>query len=122
MASYTADQLREGTPIEALTSGTTYTFTLTNPTNVGTAYFTVDTVSNYSGSYAGQPTNAVGTYTSFGGGIIGQGDSLVVESDYKSSVIIGNSGTAQYSFTPTSNIAVGSSLLRATGDVALTIS
>ena len=59
---------------------------------------------------------------SFGGGIIGQGDSLVVESDYKSSVIIGNSGTAQYSFTPTSNIAVGSSLLRATGDVALTIS
>ena len=31
MASYTSDQLREGTPIEALTGGTTYTFTLSNP-------------------------------------------------------------------------------------------
>lgn len=114
MSSYTADQLREGTPIEALTGGTTYTFTLTNPTSVGTAYFTVDTVSNYSGSYAGQPTNAVGTYVGF--------EDSLVESDYKSSVVVGNSGTASYTFTPTSNIAVSSSLLRATGDVALTIS
>ena len=122
MASYTSDQLREGTPIEALTGGTTYTFTLTNPTNVGTAYFTVDTVSNYSGSYAGQPTNAVGTYVGFTSGIVGKGDGLVIESDYKSSVIVSNSRTARYTFTPTSNIAVSSSFLRATGGITLSIS
>ena len=59
MASYTAVQLNgAGTPTEALSGAKT--FTITN-TLSGSAYFTVETVRNYSGSYAGQATNALGT-------------------------------------------------------------
>ena len=47
---------------------------------------------------------------------------MVIESDYKSSVIVSNSRTARYTFTPTSNIAVSSSFLRATGGITLSIS
>ena len=51
MASYTAEQLNgEGTPIEALTGGVSYVFSIGNTTSTGSAYFTVETVKNYSGS------------------------------------------------------------------------
>ena len=115
MASYTAEQLRgAGTPTEALSGAKT--FTLSNP-STGSAYFTVETVRNYSGSYGGQPTNALGTYGSFTNI---DADTLITSS-YISSVVV-PSGASSYQFTPTSTVAVSSSMLRATGDITLTIS
>ncbi len=120
MASYTAQQLSgEGTPIEAISGQKT--FTLTKPSNLsGSAYFTIETVKNSSGNYASKPTNALGTYATFANGV---GIDTLVTSSYISSVVIdGNSTGGSYKFTPTANIAVSSSFLRATGGVTLTIS
>ena len=115
MASYTAAQLNgAGTPTEALSGAKT--FTITN-TLSSSAYFTVETVSNYSGSYAGQATNALGTYGSFTNI---DADTLITSS-YVSSVIV-PSGVSSYQFTPTSAVAVSSSRLRGTGGITLTIS
>ena len=117
MASYTASQLNgAGTPIEALTVGVSYVFTITNTTSTGSAYFTVETVRNYSGSYGGQPTNALGTYSSFSS--IDQ--DFMISSSYISSVVVPEGGGI-YQFTPTSNIALSSSFLRGTGGISLDI-
>ena len=115
MASYTAQQLNgAGTPTEALSGQKT--FTLTNPSS-GSAYFTVETVRNATGSYAGQATNALGSYASF----TDIDSDTLVTSSYISSVVV-PSGASSYQFTPTSTVAVSSSMLRATGGVTLTIS
>jgi hypothetical protein len=117
MASYTASQLNGvGTPIEALTGGVSYVFSISNTTSTGSAYFTVETVRNYSGSYAGQTTNALGLYSSFSD--IEQ--NTLITSSYISSVVVERGG-GTYQFTPTSNVAVSSSFLRATGDMSLEI-
>lgn len=117
MASYTASQLNgAGTPIEALTGGVSYVFTITNTTSTGSAYFTVETARNLSGSYAGQPTNALGLYSSFSDIEL----NTLITSSYISSVVVGKGG-GTYQFTPTSNIAVSSSFLRATGGITLGI-
>jgi|TARA_R110000764_G_scaffold47656_1_gene106191 hypothetical protein len=117
MASYTASQLNgAGTPIEALTAGVSYVFTIGNTTSTGSAYFTVETVKNYSGSYAGQPTNALGLYSSFSD--IEQ--DFLITSSFVSSVVVENGGGI-YQFTPTSNIALSSSFLRGTGGITLDI-
>ena len=117
MASYTADQLNgEGTPIEALTGGVSYVFSIWNTTITGSAYFTVENVKNYSGSYAGQPTNALGLYSSFSD--IDQ--NTLVTSSYISSVVVLEGGGI-YQFTPDADIAVSSSYLRATGGMTLGI-
>ena len=115
MASYTAAQLKgAGTPTEALSGAKT--FTLNNPLS-GSAYFTVETVRNNTGSYAGQATNAIGAYASFTGI---DADTLVTSS-YISSVVVPK-GTSSYQFTPTSTVSVSSSMLRGTGGITLTIS
>lgn len=117
MAAYTAEQLRgAGTPTEALAGNKTFTFT--KPASIsGSAYFTIETVRNYSGSYAGQPTNALGAYTNFTSIDI---DTLVTSS-YIASVVVPDGG-GSFQFNPTTNIAVSSSMLRATDGVTLTIS
>ena len=115
MASYTADQLRQGTPVEAISGNKT--FTLTNA-NKGTCYFSIETIANATGSYdSSSPKNAIGTYGSF---TDINADSLVTSS-YIASVII-PSGGGSFQFNPTTNIAVSSSMLRATGGATLTIS
>lgn len=117
MASYTAEQLYgEGTPIEGLTGGVSYVFTITNTTSTGSAYFTVETVKNYSGSNAGAPTNALGSYASFSD--IDQ-DTLITSSYISSVVIPGGGGV--YQFTPDATVAVSSSMLRGTGGISLEI-
>jgi hypothetical protein len=117
MASYTASQLNgAGTPIEVLTGGVSYVFTITNTTSTGSAYFTVETARNLSGSYAGQPTNALGLYSSFSDIEL----NTLITSSYISSVVVGKGG-GTYQFTPTSNVAVSSSFLRATGGMSLEI-
>jgi hypothetical protein len=118
MASYSAEQLNgEGTPIEALTGGVSYTFAIGNTTSTGSAYFTVETVRNYSGSYAEQPTNALGTYASFSD--IDQ--NTLITSSYISSVVVLEGG-GEYQFTPDADIAISSSYLKTTGGMTLQIS
>ena len=115
MASYTAEQLNgAGTPCEIFNS--VKIFTLVNPLS-SSAYFTVETIRNATGSYAGQATNALGTYASF----TGIDPDTLITSSYISSVVV-PSGASGYRFTPSSVVAVSSSMLRATGGVTLTIS
>ncbi len=93
MATYTAQQLNgAGTPTEVLSGQKT--FTLTNPLN-GSAYFTVETVRNATGSYANKPTNALGTYATF----VGIDIDTLITSSYISSVVV-PSGNSSYKFTP----------------------
>ena len=115
MASYTANQLNgAGTPIEALTAGVSYAFTITNTTSTGSAYFTVETVRDSNGFYdSTRPTNALGIYSLFS--VEG-----LITSSYISSVVVTDLGGI-YQFTPTSNIALGSSFLRGTGGISLDI-
>ena len=118
MASYTAEQLNgKGTPIEELTAGTSYGFVITNSNSTGSSYFTVETVRNLSGSYAGQPTNALGTYSDFNG----IDNNTLITSSYISSVVVPK-GSGRYTFTPTGTVDAGSSMLRATGGISLVIS
>lgn len=115
MASYTANQLNgAGTPTEALSG--LKTFTLTNPLN-SSAYFTVETVRNATGSYANQPTNALGTYAT----LTGKAVDTLITSSYISSVVV-PPGASSYRFTPTATVEDGSSMLRATGGITLVIS
>jgi hypothetical protein len=114
MASYTAEQLRVGTPTEALVGNKT--FTLSNPAT-GSAYFTIETVPNNTGSYTTQPTNALGAYSNFTSIDV---DSLVTSS-YIASVVVPE-GNSSFQFNSTVDVAVSSSTLRATGGITLTIS
>ena len=116
MATYTAQQLNgAGTPTEAISGQKT--FTLTNPSS-GSAYFTVETVRNATGSYANKPTNALGAYATF----VGIDIDTLITSSFISSVVVPSGAVSSYKFTPTANVAISSSMLRATGGITLTIS
>ena len=118
MASYTANQLYgAGTPIEALTAATTYTFTLSTPVASGSAYFTVETVRNANGFYDTQPSNSLGSYASF----TGINEDTSITSPFISSIVVPQGG-GSYTFTPTADVAISSSFLKSTGGVTLTIS
>ncbi len=118
MASYTADQLYgAGTPIEALTAATTYTFTLSTPVSSGSAYFTIETVRNANGFYDTQPSNSLGSYASF----TSIDEDTLITSSFISSVVVPQGG-GSYTFTPTADVAISSSFLKSTGGVTLTIS
>lgn len=117
MASYTGAQLEgQGTPIEALTAGTEYIFTVTPPsTLLGSAYFTFETVRNANGFYDSTTVqNAVGTLSS------SNIPTLPIQSPYIFSEIISPGGNT-FSFTPTNNVAAGSAFLRGTGGISLAI-
>ena len=117
MASYTGNELEgQGTPIEALTAGTEYIFTVTPPsTLLGSAYFTFETVRNANGFYdSTTPQNAVGTLSS------SNIPTLPIQSPYIFSEIISPGGNT-FSFTPTNNVAAGSAFLRGTGGISLAI-
>tara|TARA_R110000772_G_scaffold133355_1_gene241781 strand:- start:492 stop:1646 length:1155 start_codon:yes stop_codon:yes gene_type:complete len=117
MAEYNANQLSgAGTPIEALTGGDEYEFTIGDPTCSGSAYFTVETVRNSSGYYGGQPTNALGLYSDF----VSINQDTLITSSYISSVVVPDGG-GSYKFTPTSDVAISSSFLRGTGGITLNI-
>jgi hypothetical protein len=113
MASYTKSQLREGTPTEALSGNKT--FTLTN-NSTGSVYFTMETVSDNTGSFSGKPTNAVGVFSSF----VGINEDSLVSSSYIASVVIPE-GESSFRFNPTVDVVISSSLLRGTGEISLVI-
>ena len=116
MASYNSNRLSgAGAPIEALTSGSTYTFTIASPAT-GSSYFTLETVRNSIGYYSSSSSaTARGTFGSLTN-VTG-----LVSSSYIFSVMV-NPGGGSFTFSPAANIAVSGSFLRGTGGISLTIS
>lgn len=118
MASYTGNQLYgQGAPIEALTSGSSYTFSFITPSSLsGSSYFTFETVRNNDGVYDYKTVkNAVGTFTSL------NNVETLITSSYIFSVVVDENGGSLV-FTPSNNILISGSFLRTTGNTALTIS
>ena len=111
MATYTAAQLYGTGSIGENLSGLK-TFAFTNPSS--SAYFTLETIANATGSYAGSPTNALGTWAvsaSMG----------FVSSSYVASVVV-QPGSSVFTFTPASAVTGTTYRLRGTGAYSLTIS
>ena len=100
----------EGTSSINLTSGTPYTFTITNSS--GSSYFTLETVRDYVGT---TPQNTSGSFTSLTNGTSG------VISDYIAGFVL-PLGACSFIFTPATSV-VGSTLkLRGVGGITLAVS
>ena len=110
MATYTAAQLYGTGSIGEDLSGLK-TFTFTNPGD--SSYFTLETVANATGSYAGAPTNALGTW-------VVSASMGFVSSSYVASVVI-QPGSSALTFTPTSAVTGTTYRLRGTGNYSLII-
>jgi len=111
MATYTAAQLYGTGSIGENLSGLK-TFTFTNPS--GSSYFTLETIANATGSYAGAPTNALGTW-------VVSASMGFVSSSYVGSVVV-QPGSSTFTFTPAASVTGTTYYLRGTGDYSLTIS
>jgi hypothetical protein len=110
MATYTATQLYGTGSIGENLSGLK-TFTFTNPGD--SSYFTLETIPNATGSYAGAPTNTLGTW------VVSQSMGFV-SSSYVASVVV-QPGSSALTFTPTSAVTGTTYRLRGTGTYSLTI-
>jgi hypothetical protein len=111
MATYTAAQLNWTGSIGENLSGLK-TFTFTNPS--GSAYFTLETIPNNTGSYAGSPTNASGSW-------VVSASMGFVSSSYVASIIV-QPGSSVLTFTPATAVTGTTYRLRGTGGYSLTIS
>jgi len=111
MATYTAAQLNWTGSVGENLSGLK-TFTFTNPS--GSSYFTLETIPNATGSYAGSPTNAVGTW-------VVSASMGFVSSSYIASIVV-QPGTSVLTFTPASAVTGTTYRLKGTGNYSLTIS
>ena len=111
MATYTAAQLYGSGSVGENLSGLK-TFTFTNPSS--SAYFTLETIANATGSYAGSPTNALGTW-------VVSASMGFVSSSYVASVVV-QPGSSSLTFTPASAVTGTTYSLRGTGAYSLTIS
>jgi hypothetical protein len=111
MATYTAAQLYGSGSVGENLSGLK-TFTFTNPSS--SAYFTLETIANSTGSYAGSPTNALGTW-------VVSASMGFVSSSYVASVVV-QPGSSVLTFTPASSVTGTTYRLRGTGEYSLTIS
>jgi len=123
MASYTAEQLRNGAgaPSEAFTSGALKRFVFTNPSS--SAYFVFQGASNSDGFYDSTSTKVtLGSVDNF----IRDFDKLqsiegaFISSSYMFAIPIPN-GLSTLDFTPSQNLPISSSFLRGTGEVSLAI-
>ena len=114
MATYT-DIDGQGKLLTGDITGLT-TFTIVPPsTQLGSVYFTLETVRNSNGSYdSTSPTNALGSYSTF------VNCSGLVTSSYIFSVVCGE-GTGSFDFTPSSTISSGTAYIRGTGGITLEI-
>ena len=110
MATYTATQLYGTGSIGENLSGLK-TFTFTNPGN--SSYFTLETIANATGSYAGAPTNALGSW------VVSQSMGFV-SSSYVASVVV-QPGSSALTFTPAASVTGTTYRLRGTGTYSLTI-
>jgi hypothetical protein len=111
MATYTSAQLFGTGSIGEDLSGLK-TFAFTNPSS--SAYFTLETIPNATGSYAGAPTNALGTW-------VVSASMGFVSSSYVASVVV-QPGGSTFTFTPASAVTGTTYRLRGTGNYSLTIS
>ena len=110
MATYTATQLYGTGSIGENLSGLK-TFTFTNPGN--SSYFTLETRPNATGSYAGAPTTALGSW------VVSQSMGFV-SSSYVASVVV-QPGSSALTFTPAASVTGTTYRLRGTGNYSLTI-
>lgn len=115
MASYNSNQLNgKGTLIEALNSGSTYTFDITSSLSSST-YFTLETVRNPIGFYdSSSPTAIKGIFENYAN-ITG-----LVSSSYIFSTVVGQGG-GSFTFTPSNNINQNEVFLKGTGGINLNI-
>jgi len=111
MATYTPSQLYGTGSVGENLSGLK-TFTFTNPS--ASSYFTLETIPNATGSYAGAPTNALGTW-------VVSASMGFVSSSYVASVVV-QPGTSVFTFTPSSAVTGTTYRLRGTGGYTLVIS
>ena len=111
MATYTATQLDWTGSIGENLSGLK-TFTFTNPS--GSSYFTLETIPNATGSYAGSPTNASGSW------VVSESMGFI-SSPYVASIIV-QPGSSVLTFTPASAVTGTTYRLRGPGGYSLTIS
>jgi hypothetical protein len=111
MATYTAAQLYGSGSVGENLSGLK-TFTFTNPSS--SAYFTLETIANTTGSYTNAPTNALGTW-------VVSASMGFVSSSYVASVVV-QPGSSVFTFTPASAVTGTTYRLRGTGAYSLTIS
>jgi len=111
MATYTAAQLYGSGSVGENLSGLK-TFAFTNPSS--SAYFTLETIANATGSYAGSPTNALGTW-------VVSASMGFVSSSYVASAVV-QPGSSVLTFTPASSVTGTTYRLRGTGAYSLTIS
>ena len=93
MATYTAAQLNWTGSIGENLSGLK-TFAFTNPSE--SAYFTLETIANATGSFAGAPTNALGTW-------VVSASMGFISSSYVASVVV-QPGSSTFTFTPASAV------------------
>jgi len=111
MATYTAAQLYGTGSIGENLSGLK-TFAFTNPSS--SAYFTLETIPNATGSYAGSSTNTLGIW-------VVSASMGFVSSSYVASVVV-QPGSSTLTFTPASAVTGTTYRLRGTGNYSLTIS
>jgi len=110
MASYTANQLGGTGSIGENLSGLK-TFTFNN--SGSSAYFTLETIPNSTGSFNGTPTNASGTW-------VVSASMGFVSSSYVASVVV-QPGISILTFTPASSVTGNTYRLRGTGNYTLNI-
>lgn len=109
MASYTPTQLNNGSIGEDLSGLKTFTFT--NPS--ASSYFTLETIANATGSFAGAPTNVIGSW-------VVSASMGFISSSYVASVVV-QPGTSTLTFTPAASVTGTTYRLRGTGMYSLTI-
>jgi len=115
MAFYNSNQLNgEGTPIEALSSGSTYTFSITSSIS-SSAYFVLESVRNTIGFYDSSSVASAQGKIENPINITG-----MVSSSYILSSVVGPEG-GSFDFIPSNNIAASESFLRGTGGISLNI-
>ena len=112
MATYTADQLYGNGVIGENISGPK-TFAFTNPS--GSAYFTIETVQDATGSFAGKQKTTSGSWTP-STAYMGP-----VQSDYIAAVVV-QPGTSAVTLTPASSITGTNYRMKGTGAFSVTTS
>ena len=120
MAIYTAEELSGAGILNnvALLGAVLNTFNVTNPCS-SSAYFTMETVRDISGSYnALSPTNALGIYS----GLKNIASNSLITSSYISSVCILGGSIGEFVFSPNVDVEIGTSYFRATGGISVVTS
>tara|TARA_R110000868_G_scaffold1452_4_gene11405 strand:- start:6799 stop:7137 length:339 start_codon:yes stop_codon:yes gene_type:complete len=112
MATYTADQLY-GNGVQGENISTSITFTFNNPS--ASAYFTVETVQDSTGSFSGKQKTTSGSWTpstSYMG---------PVQSDYIAAVVV-QPGTSSVTLTPATSITGTNYRMKGTGAFSMVTS